>query len=200
MKKIIAVLCVTALLSSTFAFADVKVPFQPTPKTSQVQGLKTPERVDQHRANMAKIIGLYAPELLSEFEGKWEAIDVARNELGAIKEALKALKASELKAKIDAIRADLKAGTITKEAALLKIQALKDAAKALREVVRSDIDALRLEYGITQGQAKVIHQALKAALLEKDEAKILEILNQLLALLEQRIPFIQEKISYFSKL
>lgn len=169
-------------------------------KQAAKKPLPDPAKIAQHRADLSKIIAQYAPTQMNAFKGAWQQIDSLRTAIEKIMSELREAKKADIQAKMEAIKADVVAGKLTKEAAKAQIEALKAALEAEREAVKSVFDAMRAEYGLGEGQVKALHEALKAAVAAKDEAGVVTVLNQLLELLGKRIEFLNTKLAYIQKL
>jgi hypothetical protein len=131
----------------------------------------SPEKMKERQEKFMETVNKYAPDLADDFKNAF----AERKEL---KEQLKS-RHDAMKQKIDAIREDVKNGKITKEQAKNELDKLgfkkERANKAKRDFS--------------------LHKQFKQAVDAKDEAKIKELLPQLLTDLQQKNQALRDKLA-----
>lgn len=145
---------------------------------------------EKHRTRMTLVIETYAPEMLASYQTAWDAHDAVHVQLEAIRQDRKA----EVQAEVAAIRAKVESGELTLEEAKAELLALREANKAEHEAIRAEIEALKATHGQDPEVVKAAKEALKVAVKAKDEAEIVRLLGDLLAMLEKHITFDNMKL------
>ncbi len=145
---------------------------------------------EKHRTRMTLVIENYAPEMLASYQTAWDAHDAVHVQLEAIRQERKV----EVQAEVTAIRAKVESGELTLEEAKAELLALREANKAEHEAIRAEIEALKSTYGQDPEVVKATNEALKVAVKAKDEAEIVRLLGDLLAMLEKHITFDNMKL------
>jgi len=192
---LIAVLAFAGMSSSFAAPAIGGSSEAEVTRIGDVEALK-----EKHRTRMTLVIETYAPEMLASYQTAWDAHDAVHVQLEAIKQERKA----EIQAEVAVIRAKVESGELTLEEAkaeLLTLEeakaellTLREANKAEHEAIRAEIEALKATYGQDPEVVKVAKEALKVAVKAKDEAEIVRLLGDLLAMLEKHITFDNMKL------
>lgn len=145
---------------------------------------------EKHRTRMTLVIETYAPEMLASYQTAWDAHDAVHVQLEAIRQERK----SEVQAEVAAIRAKVESGELTLEEAKAELLTLREANKAEHEAIRAEIEALKATDGQDPEVVKATKEALKVAVKAKDEAEIVRLLGDLLAMLEKHITFDNMKL------
>jgi len=145
---------------------------------------------EKHRTRMTLVIETYAPEMLASYQTAWDAHDAIHVQLEAIRQERKA----EVQAEVAAIRAKVESGELTLEEAKAELLTLREANKAEHEAIRAEIEALKATHGQDPEVVKAAKEALKVAVKAKDEAEIVRLLGDLLAMLEKHITFDNMKL------
>lgn len=182
---LIAVLAFAGMSSSFAAPAIGGSSEAEVTRIGDVEALK-----EKHRTRMTLVIETYAPEMLASYQTAWDAHDAVHVQLEAIRQERKA----EIQAEVAAIRAKVDSGELTLEEAKAELLALREANKAEHEAIRAEIEALKATYGQDPEVVKAAKEALKVAVKAKDEAEIVRLLGDLLAMLEKHITFDNMKL------
>lgn len=182
---LIAVLAFAGMSSSFAAPAIGGSSEAEVTRIGDVEALK-----EKHRTRMTLVIETYAPEMLASYQTAWDAHDAVHVQLEAIRQERKA----EIQAEVAAIRAKVESGELTLEEAKAELLTLREANKAEHEAIRAEIEALKATYGQDPEVVKAAKEALKVAVKAKDEAEIVRLLGDLLAMLEKHITFDNMKL------
>lgn len=182
---LIAVLAFAGMSSSFAAPAIGGSSEAEVTRIGDVEALK-----EKHRTRMTLVIETYAPEMLASYQTAWDAHDAVHVQLEAIRQERKA----EIQAEVAAIRAKVESGELTLEEAKAELLTLREANKAEHEAIRAEIEALKATYGQDPEIVKAAKEALKVAVKAKDEAEIVRLLGDLLAMLEKHITFDNMKL------
>lgn len=182
---LIAVLAFAGMSSSFAAPAVGGSSEAEVTRIGDVEALK-----EKHRTRMTLVIETYAPEMLASYQTAWDAHDAVHVQLEAIRQERKA----EIQAEVAAIRAKVESGELTLEEAKAELLTLREANKAEHEAIRAEIEALKATYGQDPEVVKAAKEALKVAVKAKDEAEIVRLLGDLLAMLEKHITFDNMKL------
>lgn len=182
---LIAVLAFAGMSSSFAAPAIGGSSEAEVTRIGDVEALK-----EKHRTRMTLVIETYAPEMLASYQTAWDAHDAVHVQLEAIRQERKA----EIQAEVAAIRAKVESGELTLEEAKAELLTLREANKAEHEAIRAEIEALKATYGQDPEVVKSAKEALKVAVKAKDEAEIVRLLGDLLAMLEKHITFDNMKL------
>ena len=182
---LIAVLAFAGMSSSFAAPAIGGSSEAEVTRIGDVEALK-----EKHRTRMTLVIETYAPEMLASYQTAWDAHDAVHVQLEAIRQERKA----EIQAEVAAIRAKVESGELTLEEAKAELLTLREANKAEHEAIRAEIEALKATYGQDPEVVKATKEALKVAVKAKDEAEIVRLLGDLLAMLEKHITFDNMKL------
>lgn len=182
---LIAVLAFAGMSSSFAAPAIGGSSEAEVTRIGDVEALK-----EKHRTRMTLVIETYSPEMLASYQTAWDAHDAVHVQLEAIRQERKA----EVQAEVAAIRAKVESGELTLEEAKAELLTLREANKAEHEAIRAEIEALKATYGQDPEVVKAAKEALKVAVKAKDEAEIVRLLGDLLAMLEKHITFDNMKL------
>lgn len=145
---------------------------------------------EKHRTRMTFIIETYAPEMLTSYQTAWDAHDAIHVQLEAIRQERKV----EIQAEVAAIRAKVESGELTLEDAKAELLALREANKAEHDAKRAENEALKATYGQDPEVVKATKEALNVSVKAKDEAEIVRLLGELLAMLEKHVAFDNMKL------
>ena len=182
---LIAVLAFAGMSSSFAAPAIGGSGESEVTRIGDVEALK-----EKHRTRMTLVIETYAPEMLASYQTAWDAHDAVHVQLETIRQERKA----EIQAEVAAIRAKVESGELTLEEAKAELLTLREANKAEHEAIRAEIEALKATHGQDPEVVKAAKEALKVAVKAKDEAEIVRLLGDLLAMLEKHITFDNMKL------
>lgn len=184
MKKVIILSLVAMLAFTGFTFADEI----DSPPQRQER-----EKTGDFKSNLTEVLVTYNPDLLVNFNNLWANHDAIHLDLELLKDNHKAA----MKAQKEALRAEMKAlieaETLTKEEAKLVFEEEKTLNQEAKALVRAEIDALKVTYGVDKDQMKALVQVLKTAVEAEDAGQVNQSLLAIYSRFENHIAFDQAK-------
>ena len=178
-KIVLSCIAIVLIAAPTMSFADTVTPT---------------EKIDAYRTKLTEVIGNYAPELQSTFDGLWEEHDALHGSLKAERERIFSENAAEGKSFMESIKASLLSKELTREEAKVQIEAYRAGLKAERESTQAEIDALKASYDVPEGTVKALNEALKSAVEADDSEAVVAALTEIINSLTQHLTFDQAKL------
>jgi len=181
MKKIVVLLLVGLMVmaGSVMAFAEE------TPAELGERPIREERSPEEKRAKVEELFSLYNPDGLEAFNQITEEHKSFHEMAKSIRESFK----SDLQTQRQAIRTQLENGEITQE----EVQAMKETAKAERQVFKEEAMAIKASKQAEVQAIKEEHKALRTSLKEALKAEVVDqglvasLLDQMVELLEDHV-------------
>jgi len=195
MKKMLFSIVIISLLVLYLPLAAFAIEFETPQRTERAERIT--ENKEAYRERITLVVQKFAPDLLSDITSSWAEHDSVHEELENLKADALEAKKEETKLVLKGLKADIDAGTITRDEAKEMLQEMRAANQARREEVRADIDELKVLYDVDPEDVKLIHKSLSDAVIAQDAEAVYEALELLIDSLQKHILFDQMKIEYF---